>query len=138
MKLNGAMSRRSWPRSGCAGWRLIGPVEAGADMTLRGDQWTASALRPLQGSKQAAISPTAGRKPGGSRPPFCGRPGGEALGAAAAIAREPSPAEITGDSHSTGCRSQTFSLWFWPPQRQSGARWSDANFLAPLTLPRSG
>ena len=113
---------------------MIAPVDASADLTLRGDQWTPrGSPRPLRGSGQAAISSIsrsqARRLP---RPPIQRSDAARGGGAAAAIAPAPSPAEITGDLTLDRLPlGDIFALAIGAPQpARAGARWSDANFAA--------
>ncbi len=120
---------------------MIGPVDAGADLTLRGDQWTASRLvatvAGVKASGSLVYRPVAGPEASGIANPAVAR-GEEALGAAAAIAPAPSPAEVTGDLALDRLRlADLFALVLGAPQAvKAGARWSDAKFAtAPVNPP---
>jgi hypothetical protein len=114
---------------------MIGPVDAAADLTLRGDQWTVSRLAAtvagVRASGNIVYQPVASPEAPEAANPAVGR-GEEAVGAAAAIAPEPSPAEITGDvSLDRLPLGDIFALALGAPQpAKAGARWSDANFAA--------
>jgi uncharacterized protein involved in outer membrane biogenesis len=122
----------------------LGPVDASAELTLRGDRWTASrATATVAGVKasgnlayQPAPQPEA---PAVANPDLV--PAEDALAAAEAIASQGAPTpEITGDlSLDRLSSSELFALALGPPQPvKPGAHWSDAKFAAPpLSLPSS-
>ena len=119
---------------------MIGPVDASADLTLRGDRWTASRLAAtvagVRTSGNLVYQPVASAQAPEANPAV-GR-GEEAVGAAAAIAPESSPAEITGDLTLDRLPlGDIFALALGAPQpARAGARWSDANFAAaPINPP---
>ena len=116
----------------------IGPVEASADLTLRGDRWTASrAAATVAGVKATgdlAYEPAA--KLEDAAPASLEPPGTEAaIAAAEAIASEPQPAEITGElSLDRLPAGELLALALGPLQPvKRGAWWSEAKF-APVPL----
>ena len=119
----------------------IGPVEASADLTLRGDRWTASrAAATVAGVKATgdlAYEPAAKLEdaaPGTLEPPGTE----DAIAAAEAIASEPQPAEITGElSLDRLPAGELLALALGPLQPvKRGAWWSEAKFApAPLNPP---
>ncbi|HME84688.1 MAG TPA: hypothetical protein VKG91_09100 [Roseiarcus sp.] len=120
---------------------MIGPVDAGSDLTLRGDRWTASRLAAtvagVKASGNLVYQPVAGPEAPGAANPAVAQ-GEEALDAAAAKAPAPSPAEVTGELTLDRLPfAHLFALVLGPPQAaKAGARWSDAKFAtAPVNLP---
>ena len=114
---------------------VIGPVDASADMTLRGDRWTASRLAAtvagVKASGNLAYQPLATAEVTDVVNPAVAR-GEQALDAAAAIAPAPPPAEITGDLALDRLPiGDLFGLVLGAPQAaKGGARWSGAKFAA--------
>ncbi len=114
---------------------MIGPVDAAADLTLRGDQWTVSRLAAtvagVRASGNLVYQSVASPEAPAAANTAIGR-GEEAVGAAAAVAPEPSPAEITGDLTLDRLPlGDIFALALGAPQpAKAGARWSDAKFAA--------
>jgi hypothetical protein len=142
IKLNGANVAPLMAALGVApAGGVIGPVDAAADLTLRSDQWTASRLvatvAGVKASGNLVYQPVAGPEASGIATPAVAR-GEEALGAAAAIASAPSPAEVTGDLALDRLRlGDLFALVLGAPQpAKAGARWSEAKFAtAPVNPP---
>ena len=114
---------------------MIGPVDAAADLTLRGDRWTLSRLAATVAGVRAngnlVYQPVASPEAPAAANPAAGR-GEGAVGATAAIAPAPSPVEITGDLTLDRLPlGDIFALAIGAPQpAKAGARWSDANFAA--------
>jgi hypothetical protein len=119
---------------------MIGPVDAAADLTLRGDRWTVSRLAAtvagVRGSGNLVYQPVASAQDTEATNPAAGR-SEEAVGAAAGIAPKPSPAEITGDLTLDRLPlGDIFALALGAPQpAKAGTRWSDANFAAAPVKP---
>ena len=142
MKLNGANVAPLLAALGVApAGGVIGPVEASADMTLRGDQWTASRLAAtvagVKASGNLAYEPIASAEGADVAISAVAR-GKQALEAAAAIAPAPPPAEITGELTLDRLPlAELFGLVLGAPQAaKGGAPWSAAKFAsAPLNPP---
>ncbi|MGA8714073.1 MAG: AsmA family protein [Roseiarcus sp.] len=136
IKLNGANVAPLLATLGVApAGGVIGPVDASADMTLRGDRWTASRLAAtvagVKASGNLAYQPLATAEVTDVVNPAVAR-GEQALDAAAAIAPAPPPAEITGDLALDRLPiGDLFGLVLGAPQAaKGGARWSGAKFAA--------
>jgi uncharacterized protein involved in outer membrane biogenesis len=119
----------------------IGPVDAGADLTLRGDRWTASRLiatvAGVKASGNLVYQPVAGPEAPGVANPAVAQ-GEAALDANAALAPAPSPVEVTGELTLDRLPLvDLFALVLGAPQAaKAGARWSDAKFAtAPVNPP---
>jgi hypothetical protein len=142
IKLNGANAAPLMAALGIApAGGAIGPVDASADMTLRGDRWTASRLAAtvagVKASGNLAYEPLARAEGADDANPAVAR-GEQALDAAAAIAPAPPPAEITGELTLDRLPlGDLFGLVLGAPQAaKGGARWSGAKFAAaPLNPP---
>ena len=119
----------------------IGPVEASADLTLRGDRWNASRLAAVRRRGQGARRPClrtavrAGR--GRAQLPDLSRAEEAVNGPGADAARLPPPA-LTGELSFDRLRlADLAALALGPPQPAGAGRaWSEAKFVAPpLVLP---
>ena len=118
----------------------IGPIEAGADLTLRGDRWTATRLAATVAGVKATgelVYQTAAK----DENPATGSPitrGEDALAEAEEIAQAPPPVEITGAIALDRLRlADLFAVVLGSPHpAKAGMRWSDAKFAAaPLNPP---
>ncbi|MBV8442372.1 MAG: hypothetical protein JO312_17745, partial [Hyphomicrobiales bacterium] len=142
IKLNGANVAPLMAALGLApAGGTIGPVDAGADLTLRGDRWAASRLvatvAGVKASGNLVYQPVAGPEAPGVANPAVAR-GEDALDAAAAIAPAPSPVEVAGEVTLDRLPlADLFSLVLGAPQAaKAGARWADAKFAsAPVNPP---
>jgi AsmA family len=123
----------------------IGPVDAAAEVTLRGDRWTASRLaatvsgvkangelsyQPVAKAEAAAIVKRAVSEAEDALDP--------SASAAAVAPQAPSSPEVAGALTLDRLPlADLFALTVGPPQQaKSGARWSEAKFAAaPLNLP---
>jgi hypothetical protein len=119
----------------------IWPIDAAADMTLRGDRWTATRIAAtvagVKATGELGYQPVLNPDPL-ALPVSNPAPAGETVhGAEGPV--PPPPAEVTGDLSLDRLRlGDLAALALGVPQPvKAGARWSDAKFAAPpLTLPR--
>ena len=111
---------------------VIGPADAAAEVTLRGDRWTVSRLTTTVAGVKASgnfnYQPTAKQEV----PAIAGSEVAQAENAvgAGSSEHEPPPAAITGElSVDRISLGNLLALALGPPQPgRSGARWSDAKF----------
>ena len=119
----------------------IGPVEAGADVTLRGERWTISRLAATVAGIKAhgdlAYEPPAKAAAAPIENPDVAL-AEEAVNGLAAVAAEPPPPAVTGElSFDRLPLAGLLALALGPPQpAKAGALWSEAKFAAaPLSPP---
>ncbi len=118
----------------------IGPVEASADLTLRGERWTATRLAAtiagVRTNGDLAYEPPA--KPEAAPVASPDLSLAEEAVSGPAGATEPQPAAVTGElSFDRLPLADLLALALGPPQpAKAGALWSEAKFApAPLSLP---
>jgi uncharacterized protein involved in outer membrane biogenesis len=119
----------------------MAPVDAAADVTLRGDRWTASRITATVAGVKASgdLNYEPAAKPEAAAAASDLAPVGEAVGGSETPAPQAlAPAEITGDlSLERLSLGNLIALALGAPQQaKAGARWSEARFApAPFALP---